>query len=137
LLTVISIVPTAVPTAATASTGIDFIPRVACYFYYFPYIKCKTYKTSSNSRRREEVENFANLPILTALTPISSCEKSVPNLAESRVEDFRFRHFRCPLHSFHIRFTASKKEDCAARCKTQIPGHLSAQLLGQLIDQPV
>src|SRR5271170_2135467 len=63
LLTVISIVPT----ATAASTGIHLISPAACYFYYFPYIKCKTYKTSSNSRRFAEVENFANPPILTAL----------------------------------------------------------------------
>jgi len=63
LLTVISIVPT----ATAASTGIDFVSPAACYFYYFPYIKCKTYKTSSNSRQCAEVENLPNLPILTAL----------------------------------------------------------------------
>src|SRR5579863_295459 len=67
LLTVISIVPTAVPAAITASTGIDFVSPAACYFYYFPYTKYKTYKTSSNSRRGAEVENYANLPVLTAL----------------------------------------------------------------------
>jgi hypothetical protein len=60
LLTVISIVPTAVSTAIAASTGIDFFSPAACYFYYFPYIKYKTYKTSSNSRRPAEVENFNN-----------------------------------------------------------------------------
>jgi hypothetical protein len=43
LLTVISIVSTAVPTATTASTGIDFISPAARYFYYFPYIKYKTH----------------------------------------------------------------------------------------------
>jgi len=30
-----------------------------------PYIKCKTYKTSSNSRRVGEVENRDNLRVLT------------------------------------------------------------------------
>jgi hypothetical protein len=60
LLTVISIVPTAVSTGTAASTGIDFFSPAACYFYYFPYIKYKTYKTSSNSRRFAEVENFEN-----------------------------------------------------------------------------
>jgi len=60
LLTVISIVPTAVSTATAASTGIDFFSPAACYFYYFPYIKYKSYKTSSNSRRFAEVENFDN-----------------------------------------------------------------------------
>jgi hypothetical protein len=53
LLTVISIV--AVPAAdAIASTGIrtDDLLSAVCgrYFYYFPYIKSKTYKTSSNRR---------------------------------------------------------------------------------------
>ena len=56
LLTVISIVPT----ATAASTGIDLSPLPRCYFYYSPYIKCKTYKTSSNSRQVGEVENFGN-----------------------------------------------------------------------------
>src|SRR5258708_1750563 len=93
LLTVISIDPTAVPAATTASTGIDFISPAACYFYYFPYIKYKTYKTSSNSRQLGEVENFSKRPIVTALTPIPSCEKSVLNLAELPGEDFRFRQF--------------------------------------------
>src|SRR6266853_1626051 len=93
LLTVISIVPTAVPAATTASTGIDFISPAACYFYYFPYIKYKTYKTSSNRRRLGEVENFSNRPIVTALTPIPSCEKSVSITAELREQHFRFCQF--------------------------------------------
>src|SRR5258708_10760458 len=97
LLTVISIVPT----ATAASTGIDFISPAACYFSYFPYIKYKTYKTSSNSRHRAKVGNFANLPILTALPPIPSCEKSVPNFAEHAEEDFQFRQIARALHSFH------------------------------------
>ncbi|HXC43816.1 MAG TPA: hypothetical protein VNY51_09895, partial [Candidatus Dormibacteraeota bacterium] len=105
LLTVISMVPT----ATAASTGIDVISRAACYFYYFPYIKYKTYKTSSNSRRRAEVENFANRPVLTVLKPIPSCEKSLPNSALTAVEDFRFRYYDPPLHSFHISCTTSKK----------------------------
>ncbi len=89
LLTVISMVPT----ATAASTGIDSVPRVACYFYYFPYIKYKTYKTSSNSRRGGEVENFANRPIVITLGTSPSCEKSVPNLAETLREDFRYSGF--------------------------------------------
>jgi hypothetical protein len=117
LLTVISIVPTAVPAAITASTGIDFVSPAACYFYYFPYIKCKTYKTSSNSRQREEVENFANQLVLTALTSIPSCEKLVSIPSEVREEDFRFRHSVRPLHSFHISFTACGK--AKLRCVVQ------------------
>jgi len=34
-----------------------------------PYIKCKTYKTSSNSRLCGEVEIFFNSPIVTAFPP--------------------------------------------------------------------
>src|SRR5260370_41045564 len=93
LLTVISIDPTSVPAAPTASTGIDFISPAACYFYYFPYIKYKTYKTSSNRRRLGEVENFSNRPIVTALTPIPSCEKLASITAELPEKDFRFRQF--------------------------------------------
>src|SRR5580698_3297047 len=104
LLTVISIVPTAVSTATAASTGIDVFSRAACYFYYFPYIKYKTYKTSSTSRRCAEVENFVNRPVLTALKPIPSCEKSLPNSALTQEEDFRFCYCSLPLHSFHISF---------------------------------
>src|SRR4029077_10422561 len=102
LLTVISSCHTDAPAAKTASTGIDFISRAACYFYYFPYIKYKTYKTSSNSRRCAEVENFANRPVLTALKPIPSCEKSLLNSALTAVEDFRICYCDPPLHSFHI-----------------------------------
>jgi hypothetical protein len=83
------------------------------------------------------VENFANLPILTVLPPLPSCEKSVPYLAEPMVEDFRFCHFPQPLHSFHISFTAPEKEDRATPCKTPNTRELSAQLLGQLVQQPV
>src|SRR6202162_5760746 len=133
LLTVISMVPT----ATAASTGIDCILRLACYFYYFPYIKYKTYKTSSNSRRTAEVENFGNRPIVTTLGIIPSCEKSVPSAAETSQQDFRFCHFSGPLHSFHNPFTARKKEDRAAPWKTPNTPRLSAQLLGQLIEQPV
>jgi hypothetical protein len=115
-----------VPTATAASTGIKSVSRVACYFYYFPYIKYKTYKTSSNSRRAGEVENAANRPMLTVLKPIPLCEKSVPNLAESRVEHFHFHHFRQPLHRFHMLSTDREKEDRAIRCITQNIGDLSA-----------
>src|SRR5271167_3410163 len=101
LLTVISIVPTAVPTATAASTGIDFVSPAACYFYYFPYIKCKTYKTSSNSRQLGEVENFGKRPIVTTLGSVPSCEKSVPNLPETLLQDSHFSPFPRTLHSFH------------------------------------
>ena len=64
------------------------------------------------------MENSTNLPVLTALNPIPSCEKSVSNLAVTHEEDFRFCQFPSYLHSFHISFTASAKEDCAAWSKT-------------------
>src|ERR1700693_854203 len=67
LLTVISIVPTAVPAAMTASTGIDFALPCRLLLLLLPYIKCKTYKTSSNSRWVGEVENFGKRPIDTTL----------------------------------------------------------------------
>src|ERR1700683_5273033 len=111
LLTVISIVPTAISAATTASTGIDFFSPAACYFYYFPYIKYKTYKTSSNSRRFAEVENFNNRPIVTTLGSVPSCEKSVPNWAETLQQLSHFLRSPRPLHSFHISFTSWKKED--------------------------
>jgi hypothetical protein len=55
LLTVISmvVVPAGV---ATASTGIEGSPWRQRYFEYFPYIKRKTYKTSSNRREGGKVE---------------------------------------------------------------------------------
>jgi hypothetical protein len=114
LLTVISIVPT----ATAASTGIDFVSPAACYFYNFPYIKCKTYKTSSNSRQVGEVENFINRPVVTALGTSPLCEKSVLNLAETLQQDFHFSGFAWALHRFHIAFTDLEKEDCAAQWKT-------------------
>ena len=66
LLTVISIV--AVPAAdAIASTGIRTEDLSLCvggalarYFYYFPYIKSKTIKTSSNRREEGKVEDSSN-----------------------------------------------------------------------------
>jgi hypothetical protein len=36
-----------------------------------PYIKCRTYKTRSNSRRRAEVENWDNLPVINGF-PLDS-----------------------------------------------------------------
>jgi len=39
------------------------------------------------------VENFTNRSIVTALGTSPSCEKSVPNLAETLREDFRFPGF--------------------------------------------
>src|ERR1700683_1143996 len=122
LLTMISIVST----ATAASTGIDLVSPAARYFYYFPYIKCKTYKTSSNSRQAGEVENFSKRPIVTTLGISPSCEKSAPNLPDALQQHFHFCHFYRPLHSFHISFTASEKEDCAARCKTPETPRLSA-----------
>src|SRR6202167_117503 len=89
LLTVISIVST----ATAASTGIDFISPAACYFYYFPYIKCKTYKTSSNRRQIGEVENFGNRPIVTTLGTRPSCEESVPNLPDALQQLFHSSGF--------------------------------------------
>src|ERR1700722_778789 len=118
LLTVISIVATAAPAATTPSTGIDLISPAARYFYYFPYIKYKTYKTSSNSRRVGEVENFAKSLYCHRRAPIPSCEKSVSNAARGREQDFRFCQFSHPLHSFHMRCTARRKEECGAWCKT-------------------
>jgi len=44
---------------------------VAPYFYYYPYIKYKTYKTSSNSRQFAEVENPAKSPVVTAIPAIT------------------------------------------------------------------
>src|ERR1700733_11095104 len=102
LLTVISIVPTAVSTAIAASTGIDFFSPAAEYFSYFPYLKYNTYKTSSNSRRVGKGENFNNCPIGSPLGSVPSCEKSVPYLAEPLQQDSHFSHSPQPLHSFHI-----------------------------------
>src|SRR5579864_9441700 len=79
LLTVISMVPA----ATAASTGIKFVsPRnsvshVSPYFkdlgipllLLLPYIKCKTYKTSSNSRCFGEVENSTNSHVVTTSSP--------------------------------------------------------------------
>src|SRR5580704_9750012 len=92
LLTVISIVPTAVPAAMTASTGIDFALPCRLLLLLLPYIKCKTYKTSSNSRWVGEVENFGKRPIVTTLEIAPLCEKSLPNLPETSQQDFRFCH---------------------------------------------
>jgi hypothetical protein len=83
------------------------------------------------------VENFTNPPVLTALDAIPSCEKSVSISAVTHEEDFRFCQFPSYLHSFHISFTTSTKEDCVPRCKSSNSCHLTAQLLGQFIQQPV
>ena len=83
------------------------------------------------------MENFANRPIVTTLGTRPSCEKSVPNLAETLGEDFRFSGFTGALHRFHMSFTESQKEDCAARCKTSKSPRLSAELLRQFVEQPV
>ena len=65
------------------------------------------------------MENFGKRPIVTTLGSNPWCDKSVPNLAETQVEDFRIFDFACGLHSFHIEFTAGLKEDCDDPCKTQ------------------
>jgi len=57
-----------VPAATAASTGIKFVsPNLARYvlLLLLPYIKCKSYKTSSNSRRCGKVENSFNYPVST------------------------------------------------------------------------
>jgi hypothetical protein len=72
------------------------------------------------------VENFANLSSVTTLGTSPSCEKSVPKLAETLREDFRYSGFVQALHSFHISFTVLEKEDCAAWCKTRKLYDLSA-----------
>jgi hypothetical protein len=50
---------------ATASTGITVSPYTASLLGLLPYIKIKTYKTSSNSRREGKVEICPKM--LTAL----------------------------------------------------------------------
>ena len=65
LLTVISIVPA----ATAASTGIRSISRkvqLLLLFLVLRYIKCKTNKTSSNSRPWGEVEILSNLSAVTS-----------------------------------------------------------------------
>jgi hypothetical protein len=41
--------------------------------YYYPYIKSKTYITSSSSRGCGEVENWDNLPVVTGFRLDPSC----------------------------------------------------------------
>jgi len=49
-------------------------PRMlAATFSHYPYIKCKTYKTSSNSKAFAEVENLDNSPVVTSFPPNPSC----------------------------------------------------------------
>jgi hypothetical protein len=64
------------------------------------------------------VENFGNRPIVTTLGSIPSCEKSVPNLAETLQQLSHFSGSPEALHSFHILFTGCEKEDSAIPCKT-------------------
>ena len=51
------------------------------------------------------MENFGNRPVVTTLGISPSCEKSVPNLAETYQKDLRFTILVWALHSFHIQFT--------------------------------
>src|SRR5579859_4220842 len=130
LLTVISIVPA----ATAASTGIKCSPqkqwvpkfKLGCprsrricetwesLLLFLPYIKCKTYKTSSNRRWCGEVEISPNSPVVTAFHPNSSCEKSLPPTTEPLVNLTPILSFTPPLHNFHIPFTATYEEDCIA-----------------------
>jgi len=64
------------------------------------------------------VENLANLPVVTALRRLPSCEKSGPITAEAPEQHFLFCYFPCALHSFHTWFTAATKEDSPTRCKS-------------------
>ena len=83
------------------------------------------------------MENFAKRPILTGLPPIPSCEESVSIKPEPLGKDFQLCQF-CPgFHSFHIAFTAMRKESCAVQCKTPNKLRLPAQLLSQPIQHPV
>lgn len=83
------------------------------------------------------MENFANRLTLTTLGGDPSCEKSVPNSAETLQQQSAPARLPPPLHSFHIAFTTAAKEDVTHPCKTQKQPRLSAQLLGQFIEQPV
>src|SRR5271154_506785 len=132
LLTVISMVPT----ATAASTGIDFVSPAACYFYYYPYIKYKTYKTSSNSRLGGEVENFANWPTIITLGTSPLCEESVPNLAEILGEDLRIlvSPERCTVYTSHSQTRKKKTAPHRAKRKNNrvYPPNCSVSLLSSL-----
>jgi hypothetical protein len=104
LLTVISIV--AVPVAdAIASTGILESPVARCYFEYFSYIKIKTIKTSSNSRRVGKVEISPSRQFYIDLRRQTSCPKSGPRGTDRQatpVPSMQFRPTTAQLpHELH------------------------------------
>jgi hypothetical protein len=83
------------------------------------------------------VENFANRPALTTLGIVPSCEKSVPIAPETTLQNSKLIAYPPALHKLHSAFTGQLKEDRPVPCKTRNQPQLSAQLLGQFIDQPV
>jgi hypothetical protein len=103
------------------------LPR---YFWYFPYIKYKSYKTSSTNRPFGQVENFGKRPIVRGLAGNPSCEKSIPAAASGTPEKFLLTKFDRRLHSFHILPTEQEEEEVSVPWKKRKWSRLSAQLLG-------
>jgi hypothetical protein len=110
-----------VPAATAASTGIEFISRNwpdTCDFFLLPYIKYKTYKTSSNRRGRGKVENFLNSRLSANFGPFLCCEKSSHLTAESLPQLAAELGFTPTIHNFHIQFTSHGEEDLLAMWKS-------------------
>jgi hypothetical protein len=126
-----------VPVATAASTGIDFISPAWCYFWYFPYIKYKSYKTSSTNMPFGQVENFGKRPAVTGLAADPSCEKSILAAVLGTLEKLLLTKFDRRLHSFHTLPTEQGEEEVSVPWKTRKRSRLSAQLLGQFVEQPV
>jgi hypothetical protein len=100
-----------VPVAAMASTGITQFSRHAALLPILPYIKRKTYKTSSNSRELGKVEIGLNFPQILVFRPSPSCQKSTPDPLERAVHLAGFRKFCRMLHNFHTLSTKVPEED--------------------------
>src|SRR5579864_4842954 len=116
LLTVISIVPA----ATAASTGINASPQnqLPVLLLVLPYIKCKTIKTSSNSRPCGKVEISSNSPVAANFPPYPSCEKSRRPTSEPLLQPAPLSDFHLAIHNFHTLFTCIYKEDCIEKWKS-------------------
>jgi hypothetical protein len=101
-----------------ASTGMTEISRSLALLLILPYIKIKTYKTSSNSRWQGKVENLSNPPAAISFGLSTRVNNQAVIWRSAQYDWTCSQDSICALHSFHIYSTATVKEEPAVEWKS-------------------
>jgi len=94
------------------------VPHSDRYYDSFPYIKYKSYKTSSNNRRLAEVENRPKDPVLIGLLALPSCYKQARDLSDVHLKLGCCAGQVRPIHNFLNPFTECAEGKLAGWWKT-------------------